>query len=369
MSSKQTSPSISDLGVRGLLILVPIPPLLSHFGVPTIWVFMSAAASTAILAEWIRRATKQLANRAGPSIGGLLNVSFGSIAEITLALFVLAKGDVATVQAQITGSILGTSLLGLGLAIFVGGVFHQKTLFQRERAGLLSTLLILSTIALILPAVFDYVGVQSSRLRAVRISEEQLSLGASVVMLLLYFGNLFYTLVTHRDVFSIEDRGEKPEWSMGLAIAVLIGGTICTAVEAELISSALVATARDLHISRYFLGIVVLALTGTSADLFAAVAFAAKNRMGLVMSICIGSAIQMALVVAPLLVLASWFMGRPMNLVFSDPLELFALGSTAIIVRAIAGDGETTWFEGLMLLGVYVLFSIAFLLIGGAEFA
>jgi Ca2+:H+ antiporter len=146
---------------------------------------------------------------------------------------------------------------------------------------------------------------------------------------------------------------------------VLIGGTILIAAEAEMVSDAVTETATLLQVSPVFLGVIVLALVGTSADLFAAVVFARQDKMGIVFSICIGSAIQMALVVAPLLVLVSWLIGHPMSLVF-DPLDLFAIAGTAFIVRAIAADAETTWFEGLLLIGVYALLGLAFFFVGSA---
>jgi Ca2+:H+ antiporter len=145
---------------------------------------------------------------------------------------------------------------------------------------------------------------------------------------------------------------------------VVVAATVVIAVEAEMVSGALTATAGALHLSPLFLGVIVLGLVGTIADLFAASWFAHQDKMGLVLNICISSAIQVGLVVAPLLVIISWLMGRPMNLVFSNPLHLFAIAGTAFIVDAIARDGETTWFEGLLLVGVYVLFGLAFFFSG-----
>lgn len=300
----------------------------------------------------------------GPAIGGLLTVSFGSIAELVLALVVLASGETAVVQAQITGSIIGTSLFGLGLAIIVGGATRERQTFNSEKAGLLSTLLILVVIALLLPAVFDYTGRIEGHAPDLRVTDEELSLGASAVLLVLYVANLAYTLITHRDVFaSVEPRG-KASWGLGTSLGVVVAATVVIAVEAEMVSGALTATAGALHLSPLFLGVIVLGLVGTIADLFAASWFAHQDKMGLVLNICISSAIQVGLVVAPLLVIISWLMGRPMNLVFSNPLHLFAIAGTAFIVDAIARDGETTWFEGLLLVGVYVLFGLAFFFSG-----
>jgi Ca2+:H+ antiporter len=323
------------------------------------------ALAIAVLADWTRRATEQLAERAGPAVGGLMNVSFGSLAEIILALFVLAEGHAEVVRAQLTGSIMGTSLLGLGIAILAGGIGVERQKFDRERAGLLSTMLMLVVIALLMPAIFDLTARTVTHTSQVALSEEALSLAVSVVLLLLYGGNLAYTLVTHRDIFACDEERGQAEWSLARSVAVLFGSSALVAIEAEIVSGALEATAQDLHLSPLFLGVIVLALVGTGGDLIAAVFFARQNKMGLVLNISIGSAIQIALVVAPLLVLISWLIGHPMTLVFANPLQLFAIASTAFIVRAITADGETTWFEGLLLIGVYCLFGFGFFFVEG----
>ncbi len=351
-----------------LLGFVPLSAILKYaVAASPMWIFITAACGVAVLAYWIGNATEDVAEQAGPAIGGLLNISFGSIAELILAVFVLMEGHAEVVKAQVTGSIIGTALLGLGVAILVGGFNRPKQVFRRERAGLLSSMLVLLLIALLLPAVFDRAMHLKGGAVDVGLSDEELSLGVSAVLLVLYAGNLVYTLITHRDVFSGEQpRRSKDEPTGGLVrpIGILVAGTVAIAFEAELVSAALEATAGTLHLSPLFLGIVVLALVGTSADLFAAVIFAAKDKMGLVMEICLGSAIQIALVVAPLLTVLGWLIGKPMTLVFSSPLDLFAFGATALIVHSVAADGETTWFEGLLLVGVYVLLAMAFYFVG-----
>lgn len=345
----------------GLLAFIPISIAAEYLlGASALIVFATSAVAIAALAEWIRRSTEQLAAHLGPAVGGLLTVSFGSIAELVLALFVLMRGHADVVQAQITGSIMGTSLLGLGLAIVIGGATRERQRFKPERAGLLSSMLILVVIALLLPAVFDLTNRGSGRDASLSLSDEEVSLGVSVVLLLLYLANLGFTLVTHRDVFSAEEPAGGAEWSVTLSLAVLVAATAAIAFEAELLSGALEQASSSLHLSPMFLGVIVLAIVGTAADLFAASWFAHEGRMGLVFQICIGSAIQVALVLAPLLVIVSWVLGQPMNLVFSNPLHLFAIASTAFIVNSIARDGETTWFEGVLLVGVYLLFGLAF---------
>lgn len=347
-----------------LLLLVLIAPVLKYgFGFSSLWVFVAGIAGIGVLAEWIRLATDQLALHTGPTIGGLLTISLGSLAELILALFVLAGGEIEVVHAQITGSIIGTSLLGLGLAIVVGGFTHDRQRFNRERAGLLSSLLILALIALILPAVFDYTSRNIQHAKNVDYSDEALSLAVSVVLLLLYAGNLVYTLITHRDVFTTGTEGSgKPRWSTLTCLCILGAATVAVALESELISGALSDAAMALHLTPLFLGVIILALVGTGADIFSALWFAHRDQMDLVMKICIGSAIQVALVVAPLLVIFSWAIRNPMTLVFKNPIDLFAIAGTAFIVNSIAGDGETTWFEGVLLVGVYVVFAATYFL-------
>lgn len=346
-----------------LLACVALAPVLQFvLRAPALWVFLAGIVGVGVLADWIRAATEQLTRHTGQAVGGLLGVSLGSLAELILALFVLAAGQPEVVHAQITGSILGTSLLGLGLAIVAGGLRRERQSFRRERAGLLSSLLILVVIALAMPALFDATARHVLHQGHVGASEESLSLLVSAVLLLLYLANLAYTLITHRDVFSSgeAEEGDGPAWPLWRCLAVLAAATAAAALEAELVSDALAQAAQALRLSTTFLGVIVLALVGTIADLFSAVWFARQDRMGLVMSLCIGSAVQMALVVAPLLVILSWLIGAPMTLVFGNPLQLFAIASTAFIVNAITGDGETTWFEGVLLIGVYAVFGVAF---------
>jgi Ca2+:H+ antiporter len=344
-----------------LLLFIPLSLALRYIvDAPATWIFLTSAAAITVLADWIRRATEQLAERAGSTIGGLLNVSFGNTAELVLALFVLSAAQTRVVQAQITGSIIGTALLFLGISALVGGIGRTRQSFNQSSAGLLSTLLFLVLIAILLPAVFDLTERITAPGANISLMDERLSLGVSVVLLLIYAASLVYTLVTHRNVFAEDAPGGEAEWGVPRALVVMAAATAVIAIEAELAASALEATSSQLGLSPVFMGVVVLALVGTAADLFAAVAFAHQDKMNIVYGMCIGSAIQIALVIAPVLVLASWVIGNPMNLVFGSPLDLFAIASTAFIVRSVAADGETTWFEGLLLIGVYLLFALAY---------
>lgn len=344
-----------------LLLLIPISLVLASLPqVSPIWVFVSAGLAIIPLASWIRRATEQMARIAGSAVGGLLNVTFGNVTELVLALFVLASGHPDVVRAQITGSIIGNSLLGLGLAIVIGTWGRDKLNFQRHRAGLLSSLLFLAVIGLLVPALFDYTERGIVADSSARDLNESLSIGVSIILLILYSANLVYTLVTHRDVFKIEDQPEPAEWPLWKALMVLAAATVASAMEAHLISEALEMSATWLHVTPFFLGVIVLAIIGNAGEYVAAIYFARHRQMTMALSITIGSTIQVAILIAPLLVLTSYFMKTPMDLVFDNPLELISIAAVALIVNSISQDRETTWFEGVMLLSVYAILALAF---------
>ncbi|HEY8164044.1 MAG TPA: calcium/proton exchanger [Gemmatimonadaceae bacterium] len=359
-----------------LLGLIPVSLILAYVvHAPPLWIFVVSVLAIIPLAEWIRQSTEQLAERLGSAVGGLLNVTFGNMAELILALFVLRSGHPGVVKAQITGSIIGNSLLGLGLAAVVGGFVREKQSFNQANAGRLSSLLILAVIALMVPALFDYTERGLSGSANASLLDERLSFGVAIVLIFVYGANLVYSLVTHRGVFTaIDESGQssgtgKPvkaksvthdAWPLWKVLGILVAATAVTAVEAELVSDALEETSTSLGVTTFFLGITVLAVVGNAAEYVSAVYFAKKDRMDLVMGITVGSTIQIALLVAPVLVIVSYFMGHPMNLVFSNPLELIAIAGAAFAVNSIAQDGETTWFEGVLLLAVYVLLGMAF---------
>lgn len=347
------------------LLLIPVSLALHYFVASPLLVFATAVLAIIPLAEWIRRATEQLSHLAGSVIGGLLNVTFGNMAELILAIFVLRTGNINVVKATITGSIVGNSLLGLGLAIVVGSWGRAKQVFNRERSGLLASLLIICVIALLIPALFDYTErgtLQGANAASLAGHEEHLSLGVAIVLILVYLGNLIYTFVTHRDVFATDEseETETAHWSLTKALVILLAATAAVAIEAEMVSGTLEMTASTLGLSEFFMGIIILPVVGNAAEYFSVIYFARQDRMGIVISIAVGASIQIVLLTAPLLVLISYLMGHPMNLVFSNPLELIAVAGAAFIVNSIAQDGETTWFEGMLLLAVYALLALAF---------
>ena len=350
-----------------LLLFIPLSLLLEYvFHSPPLWVFSAATIAVIPLADWLRKGTEQVAARSGQTIGGLLNVTFGNLAELIIAIFVLMSGNVMVVKAKITGSIIGNALLGLGLAILIGSFGRARQKFSGVNAGQLNSMLILVVIALLLPAFFDYTerlpGFAATSAAARDNLDEYLSLGVAVVLILVYALNLVYTLVTHKDVFALEEEEEHQGvlWPVWQAAAVLVGATALIALESELLSGALEASSKVLGLSPFFLGIVVLAVVGNFAEYIAGSYFARQGKIGLAINIAVGATIQVALFTAPLLVIISYLIGKPMNLVFSSPLELVAIVAVALSVITVTKDGEATWFEGILLLAVYILLALAF---------
>jgi Ca2+:H+ antiporter len=349
---------------RLLLLFIPLSLALAYgWHAPAAWTFLTAVAAIVPLSEYIRQATEEIAHVCGEAAGGLLNVTFGNAPELIIAIFLLRAGAVEVVKAQIIGAIIGNSLLGLGLAIVAGSFGREKQEFKKESASMLSSMLILCVIALLLPAFFDFAARQTLPTAQIAARDLQFSLAVAVVLIVLYAGNLVYTLVTHRNVYALTKARQTARpagWPLPLSLGVLLGAAVLTAAEAGLISGALQTTSERLHLSTFFLGIIVLAIVGNIPEKASAIYFARRDRMELVVTITVGSTIQMALLIAPALVFISHLMGRPMDLVFSSPLELAAVFAAAFVVNAIAQDGETTWFEGVLLLGVYLLLALAF---------
>ncbi|GAA0500483.1 calcium/proton exchanger [Deinococcus depolymerans] len=354
--------------MKFLLAFIPVSLLLEYaLHAPPLWVFLTSVIAIIPLADLLRQATEQVAARAGQTIGGLLNVTFGNLAELIIAVFVLLAGNITVVKAQITGSIIGNALLGLGLAILIGSFGRNTQKFSRSNAGQLNSMLFLVVIALLIPALFDYTErlpdflAGSDTVRANL--DEYLSLGVAVVLIAVYALNLVYTLVTHKDAFAMEEEnghGHGDLWPVWRAAATMIGATALIALESEMLSGALEATSTTLGLSPFFLGIIVLAVVGNFAEYIAGSYFARKGQIGLAINIAVGATIQVALFTAPVLVIISYVIGKPMNLVFSSPLELVAIVAVALIVTTVTKDGEATWFEGVLLIAVYLLLGLSF---------
>ena len=275
------------------------------------------------------------------------------------------------VKASITGSILGNLLLVLGLSIFLGGLRYPQQRFNAQNAQVTASLLIISVIAFLVPALFDFTersfGVAASE---VRVDDAQLALGVSFILIGLYIANLVFTLFTHKDYLSTadDDHGEEhvANWSPLFALGVLLGATVLVGFMSEFLVGSLEGFTEAFGLSEFFVGLIIIPIVGNAAEHAAAVFFAMKNKMDLAVTIALGSTVQVALLVAPLLVIVSFLIGKPMNLVLNNSLELIALIGAVLIANSVARDGETNWLEGLMLLGVYAILAVAFFFLPSA---
>jgi Ca2+:H+ antiporter len=345
-----------------LLIFIPITAGLEYFVHPADWVlFICAALSIVPVAALMGRATENLATKTGPTIGGLLNATFGNATELIIAFFALQAGKIDVVKASITGSMIANILLVLGLALFLGGLKYRKQEFNTVAAGALSSLLMIVMIAFLVPAIFDL----TERVAGVSpeqtlISDEKFSLAASFVLIGLYLCNLIFSLFTHKDLISgSDDPHEGEAWPVRRGVATLVVATLAVAWLSEVLVGSLEGFSKQLGLTEVFAGLIIIPIIGNAAE-HAASVFAMKNKLDLAIQIALGATIQIALLVAPALVLISFMIGKPMDLVIHRPLELVGLIGATLITASVARDGETNWLEGAMLLGVYLLLALAF---------
>lgn len=343
-----------------LLIFVPVAVVLELMHASPIAIFAASAISIVPLAGWMGRATEHLAEKLGEGIGGLLNATFGNAAELIIALMAMRRGLFDVVKASITGSIIGNILLVLGLSILLGGLKYPRQVFNKTAASLGSTLLGLSAIALLMPAVFHIIVVGKPNVR-----EQDLSLEIAIVLFVTYILSLIFTLKTHTHLYSgsLEHNGEAHSgghgWSRGKSLTVLLIATSMVALMSEFLVGAVDEASKALGLTEVFVGVILVAIIGNAAEHSTAILVALKNKMDLALNIAIGSSMQIALFVAPVLVFASYLFGTPMNLLFT-PLEVITIAVSVAIVALISQDGESNWMEGALLLSVYAILGITF---------
>ncbi len=321
------------------------------------------------LAGWMGRATEHLAEHLGQGIGGLLNATFGNAAELIIALMALQKGLTGVVKASITGSIIGNVLLVLGAAFLSGGFKFSEQKFNRTAARSATTTLLLAAVSLLIPTIFRHAAGQ----KWTQASSQNLSLAIAIVLIATYAFTLLFTLRTHRDLFvgechpevaqahdEAEDGEPSAPWGMKKSVAVLLVATALVALISEFLVGAVEAARHQLGLTEVFVGVVVVAIIGNAAEHSSAVLMSLKNKMDLSLGIAVGSSIQIALFVAPMLVFASYFIGpHRMDLEFSLA-ELVAVIAAVGIAGQISGDGESNWLEGVQLLSVYLVLAILF---------
>jgi len=346
-----------------LLIFVPAAIALEHLApAQHLPIFVASSLAILPLAGRMGHATEQLAERLGEAVGGLLNATFGNAAELIIALAALRAGLQEVVEASIVGSIVGNLLLVFGAAMLAGGLRYPEQRFNPRGARSQATMLILSAIALILPASFEAVEGKSAVLL-------RLSAWISIALLVVYGLYLVYSLVTHPALFRSaheaqgavpEGTEDKPPAPAGRALAILAAATVGTAWMSEIMVNSLEPMMRDYGLSDIFVGAFLVAILGNAAEHASAITAALKNRMDLSFSIAVGSSVQVALFVAPLLVLASHFFGpEPMDLAFRPALVLIVILSV-LVTAQMESDGKADWFKGIQLLVVYYALALTF---------
>jgi Ca2+:H+ antiporter len=361
---------ILQYGFYSLLVFFPIAGILKWQAAPPTLVFVASCLAIIPLAGLMGEATESLSEKLGAGVGGLLNATFGNAAELIIAAMALQRGLHDVVKASITGSIIGNILLVFGMSVLLGGMKFETQRFNRVSAGLGSTLLTLSSVGLLVPALFHWV-VQSNlvtghidRAREANL-ELNLSLEIAAVLFLVYGLSLFFSLKTHKNLLQAVgvERPSKGKahghWNSKKALLVLSLATVATAISSEFLVSSVEATAKTWGLTEVFVGVIVVAIIGNAAEHSTAVWTAMRNNMDLSFNIAVGSSIQVALFVAPVLVFLSYGFGQPLDLHFSL-FEVMAVTIAVSVVNLVAQDGESHWMEGVLLVAVYLILAIAF---------
>ena len=353
-------------------LLVPFIPLaialeLAHAAAGLI--FFSAALGVIPTAALMGRATEEVAAKSGPGIGGFLNVTFGNAPELIIALFALNAGLQEVVKASIIGSILGNVLLVMGASMLAGGLVGGRKVqkFDRTAANIQALMLFLALAALVMPAVFELVegqglpGVNEERVEFDS-DVENLSIAVAIVLLVSYALGLVFSLKTHRSLFN-PDYGEADDtwgWSVRRSVIALAVAGIAVGVMSEILVGSISEASEAVGLSEFFIGVIVVAIVGNAAEHWVAVLVAVKDKMDLSVNIAIGSSAQIALFVAPVLVLLSFFIGPgPMPLVFNG-FEIAAVILAVAVAYGVTSEGESTWFEGVQLLALYIILAVTF---------
>jgi len=345
-----------------LFVFIPVTVILEHGGnVPAPVIFFSAALAIVPIAALIVQSTEQVASRTGDAVGGLLNATFGNAPELIIAVVALRAGYLDMVRASLVGAILANLLLALGLAFFLGGLRHREQSYNPTAARTYSTMMLLATISLVVPSAFSRYFAPEGTIR----EEKLLNLGIAGVLLMAYGLYLLFSLKTHPDAFaSVEGHGDAhPEgtrWGMTRSIVSLVGASLLAAWMSEVLVGAAEGTGKALGMSQTFIGIVFLAIVGGAAESGSAIALARKDRMDLSVGIALGSSIQIALFVAPVLVFASYFIApRPLELSFGRA-EVGSLFLGVLTGTIVSGDGQSNWFKGVQLVTVYAIIALMF---------
>ncbi len=347
-----------QIGVYALLIFFPIALIVKFADIGGPWLFVTSALAIIPLAKILSTATENLVIRVGPGVGGLLNATFANAVEMIIAFFALQAGLYEVVRASITGAIIGNVLFVLGLSFFLGGLGRDKQKFNRTASGATATQLIVATAALVIPTAFVFTTPPSEVTTNLR---EELSIGIALILLASYVAQTLFFLRTHRHLYAeIEEEEDHTQaWTIRHSLGVLVSTTVLVGIMADFLVDGLEYLTKTLGLTELFVGVILVALVGSAAENVAAVLAAMKNKMDLALNIAMSSTLQIALFVAPILVLLGFFIGRPFDLVFNT-FEVVAVFVTMLIANAITHDGESNWFEGVQLLATYAILAVAF---------
>jgi Ca2+:H+ antiporter len=348
--------------INWLLAFIPVSLVLERAHVAPPVLFFAAALAIVPIARLIVMATEQLATRTGDAIGGLLNATFGNAPELIIALVALKAGYFDMVRASIIGAILANLMLAMGVGFFLGGLRYHTQEYNAGAARLYSSMMLVSAISLGVPSAFNRFFSPAGTMH----EEKLVNLGTAFVLLAAYVLYLIFLLKTHPDFFqsvttrSEEHEGGHSQWSLGRAIGSLLGASLLAAWMSEILVGAAEGTGEALGMSQVFIGIVFLAIIGGAAESGSAIAMARKNKLDLTVGIAMGSSIQIALFVAPVLVLLSGFIApQPLELSFSRA-EIGTLFLGVLIGTIVAGDGRSHWYKGVQLILVYAMIAILF---------
>ncbi|PSB43633.1 calcium/proton exchanger [Cyanosarcina cf. burmensis CCALA 770] len=345
-----------------LLLFVPVSIAAHILEWGELTVFITAGLAILPLAAWMGSATEELAVVVGPTLGGLLNATFGNATELIIAIVALNAGLVDVVKASITGSIIGNLLLVMGLSMLLGGLRYKEQEFQPVVARVNASLMNLAAIAILIPTAVDFT---SSGISEATI--QHLSIAIAIVLMAVYIMTLVFSMKTHVYLYdagvaaaeTTEDDAEEAKSKLWVWVGVLLGATILVAVESELLVDALEVATSQLGLTALFTGVVLVPIIGNAAEHATAVTVAMKNKMDLSVSVALGSSLQIALFVAPVLVITGWVLGQPMDLNF-NPFELVAVAVSVLIANSISSDGRSNWLEGTLLLAAYAVLGLAF---------
>ncbi len=340
-----------------LLVFVPIAIIARIAGAPPIAVFIVSAIAIIPLSGIMGAATESVAEHTSPAIGGVLSATMGNLAELIIAAVALRAGLIDLVKASITGSILGNLLLVLGIALLAGGLKFKVQKFNQHLAGSSSTVLLMAVFGLVVPSLFHGLHPDPQSVATVRMSHYVAGL-----LIAGYVAWLVFSLWTHSSAFASEQGPTvtvAPKWSSKKAVGILLAAAVTIGVVAEVLVSATEEAVKVLGLSEFFVGLILIPIIGNAAENSSAIIMAMRNRMDLALNIAIGSSIQVALLIAPLLVLLGMVFHQPMDLAFTT-MEVASIGLAVLVTSSVIRDAETNWLEGALLLLAYAILGVAF---------